>query len=196
MLQSVTLHSRQDSLARAVSNWCSPPAMITAAILLAASMPPGAMLIGIQWGLGLAVLVTGLPMLYIQTLVLRGEVSDAHLQHRTERYRPLLVSLLSTGLAVVIARFGGAPPLLARLLGAIVLEVALLGITTFWWQISFHGAAIALATILAVKLLGSSAAPLLLFIPLVGWARCTLGRHTRWQVIMGTLLGILMAVWI
>ena len=63
-----------------------------------------------------------------------------------------------------------------------------------FWKISFHGATITAAATATVLVAGSSAWPVLLLVPLVGWARVRLERHTPRQVIFGTLVGALIAL--
>jgi len=65
---------------------------------------------------------------------------------------------------------------------------------TMYWKISGHGAAIASLTVFICGLYGSLAAPVLLAIPLVAWARVRLHRHTLAQTVAGSLVGILFAL--
>lgn len=57
------------------------------------------------------------------------------------------------------------------------------------WKISAHSAGIAGISVLIWQIIGTAGTPILLIIPLVGWARVRLGRHTLGQVIMGAVLG-------
>jgi membrane-associated phospholipid phosphatase len=64
----------------------------------------------------------------------------------------------------------------------------LFAITT-QWKISIHSTAIAGAAVLALYLAQGIVWPLLISVPVVGWSRIHLRRHTVMQVIAGALLG-------
>jgi len=69
-----------------------------------------------------------------------------------------------------------------------------LGIVTLFWKISFHGAAISAAATATVMMAGSWTWPVMLLVPLVGWSRIRLLRHTPRQVLYGSLVGGLIAL--
>jgi membrane-associated phospholipid phosphatase len=70
----------------------------------------------------------------------------------------------------------------------------ILSLVTLFWKISFHGATISAAATATLMVAGSSAWPMMLLVPLVGWARVRLKRHTLRQVIYGSLVGALIAL--
>ena len=77
---------------------------------------------------------------------------------------------------------------------AAAILMGILSLVTLFWKISFHGAAISAAATTTMMMAGSYAWPVVLLVPLVGWARIRLKRHTLRQVIYGSLVGALIAL--
>ncbi len=142
------------------------------------------------WALTYVVMVCGIPALYIGYMVWRGKISDVHMEVRSERIRPFLVSLVGTALAWGILRLMGAPPLLPSFA---LVSFALLGamlLVTLVWQISMHSMSITCAVVAAGALYGVGTALLLSpLIALVSLARLKLRRHTPAELIAGCILG-------
>lgn len=179
------------SWARAVSDILSPPVVwASMAFLIArrgASSPQQALL----WAGIYIVLVCLLPVMYIALMVKMGRITDIHMKVRTQRYIPLLVSLLCTGVAWVSMRLLGAPPVLPLFALFSLIQLAIIGLITLVWQISIHAISISGATIATGALFGWL--PALFVLPLVilvGAARLKLHRHTPAQVVAGTLVGL------
>ncbi len=180
--------------ARAVSNILSPP--VVWAVLAfpiayhhAESGGGRALLSALVYG----ALVCWLPVMYIAWNVRRGHISDLHMRVRRERIRPLIVTIVCTGLALFALILTGAPPLMPLFALFTLLQIALLTLITIVWQISFHTMSISGAVIAAGALYG--AAPAVALAPLVilvGGARLKLRRHTMAQLIAGALVGAVM----
>lgn len=104
------------------------------------------------------------------------------------RDRPkAIVALLMVGLVTIfIARFWDHTNLV-RLF--VLYEVWMVGylVISFFWKISGHAGGITLATGLIIIWYGWTWWPLLLLIPLVGWARVASKNHTVAQVVLGTV---------
>jgi membrane-associated phospholipid phosphatase len=132
-------------------------------------------------------------LLGVFALALRnGTISDWHVSDRRQRLAPLLViaSVLLTGLPVVLLYLLNGPRyILAAAAAALALVVLNLLITAIW-KISQHVSAIALATTLVTASFGPVAAPVLILIPLVAWARVSVGAHTVAQTIAGGATGV------
>ncbi|GAB4256629.1 MAG: hypothetical protein Kow00122_14710 [Thermoleophilia bacterium] len=142
------------------------------------------------WGLLTSVLAAGLPAADLARRVRARTVTDFELALRQERLRPLVVALLASGLTlVVVAVFDGPRSLVWALVAALVTG-AVLTITTVWWKISFHAAAVAGGVLLLGWRLGAWSALLLPLVPAVGWSRVALGRHTVTQAAAGALAGM------
>ncbi|MBN1221549.1 MAG: hypothetical protein JXM69_21690 [Anaerolineae bacterium] len=69
---------------------------------------------------------------------------------------------------------------------------------TVWWKISFHSSAISAAASIGLVTSGFSSwsTTAILLVPLVGWARVYLRRHTLGQVIAGGMVGMSMGLFL
>jgi membrane-associated phospholipid phosphatase len=177
-----------ERLARWVSNLFSPPLLAVFGLCLVASQfdRPSDYL----WILYYLCLVIGIPLSYLVWKIRRGEITDFHIRVREQRLKPMLVGLTCGVIGWVSLWIGNAPRILTAIAGMAILQVSLLLLVTTRWKISGHGASIASLAVFTWGLYGSLAVPLLLAVPLVGWARVRLNRHTPAQVLAGMLVGI------
>jgi len=137
-----------------------------------------------------------LPLFYLFRLWLRGQVTDIHVRVRQQRLRPLAMTLVSMAGTLLVLALVGAPLPLLRLGIAIWVQWALLTLITFRWQISMHGAAMGTAATIFWSIQGTGSWPVLTLVPIVGWARVRLRRHTKLQVVAGAALGVLTTAWL
>jgi len=93
-----------------------------------------------------------------------------------------------------LIRYWAAPQIVEAFVLVTIVLVGILSLVTLFWKISFHGATISAAATATVMVTGSYAWPVVLLIPLVGWSRIRLQRHTPRQVIYGSLVGALIAL--
>lgn len=193
MLDRVQAQGWRGNIARWLSDVGSPPVFTGLALGVAAGAGRHGLLITFGWATGLTLLVAGVPLVYVLMLVRQGKVTDVHLPHRRERIGPIAVTLGAVVIAVLVSRVLTAPALLQRVLIAYLAQSLVLALTTLWWKISFHAAAVSFYAGLAVAVWGVQAAPLLLLVPLIGWARLALQRHTLAQVCAGSAVGLLLA---
>ncbi|WP_069165743.1 phosphatase PAP2 family protein [Nocardia altamirensis] len=159
------------------------------------SVIAGAALDALAWGVFVATISGVIPMLVILTGVQRGVASDHHVTEIRERHWviPAILAIVCVGLVVEIVR--DAPrELIAWTVSALVVLIGI-GIVTVLgkWKVSVHTAVGAGTTVLLAMI----ASPwFLLALPLtavIGWSRVWLGDHTRGQVIVGALLGAVLA---
>lgn len=78
-------------------------------------------------------------------------------------------------------------PVLSNMFQLFVFWVIGFFLVTLFWKISGHAGVAALATGLMISWFGWNWWPVLLIVPLVGWARVKTGNHTVGQVILGAL---------
>ncbi len=142
----------------------------------------------------ISVAVTAIPTIwYVLHLVKVGYLEDIYMPDREKRIKPIAVIVGWMVISLGILDFIGAPQAMLLMLVAVMAQVTLLGIITPIWKISFHGATImAIATITAL-LPDKIAWVLFALVPVVGWARVQLHRHTAWQVIAGYIAGVMVA---
>ena len=147
--------------------------------------------------LWLAVLVPLLvipPMAYVLWLVHKGTLEDIYMPRRETRTRPLMVMMVWLLLCLGLIQYWGAPQIVVTFVIMSLLLIAILSIVTLFWKISFHGATISAAATATVVMGGLVALPIMLLVPLVGWSRIRLLRHTPRQVIYGSLVGAFIAL--
>ena len=147
------------------------------------------------WVALLVPLLTIPPLAYLFWQVRRGALKDIYMPDRETRLRPLTVLMTWFFICLGLIRYWGAPPIVEVLLLSITVLVGVLSLVTLFWKISFHGATITAAATTTMMVSGSYYAwPVMLLIPLVGWSRIRLQRHTPRQVIYGSLVGALIAL--
>jgi membrane-associated phospholipid phosphatase len=127
-----------------------------------------------------------LPTLFVYAAYLAGLISSPDLPRRSERLQPALFTTLCVVAAYPLLRGVGAPSVFLSIDAALAVQMAVLGVVTVWWKISYHAAGAAGLALVALALGDLSVAGPLLTLPaLVGWARVRLGRHTPSQVVAG-----------
>ena len=186
--------TRLDQLARIISMVTEPPFVAALAIMALgiyySQNKPDAWVWAI-WGI---LLLLGPASLYVIFAYRYGRLRHLTLVERRERFFPLLLSLIGAfGGAIILFEKDASTPLLL-LSYILIIELVLILIINFFWKISVHmitlGAIITVMMFLRDKQLGFL---YLLLLP-VGWARIYRQRHTLPQVIIGAILGILIAL--
>ena len=173
--------------ARMISDVLSPPAMAVPALVLGvwASDAVGTYRYAVLYFL-LAILM---PLLYVVWLLKSGRIADFHLPNRRDRTGPFVVFLLCGLVALGLLVYLGAPASFVAPVIALLFQTLLLFLITLTWQVSIHTASTAGLVTFAVLALGIGAAALFVLVPLVGWARIHLRRHTLAQTLAGALVG-------
>jgi membrane-associated phospholipid phosphatase len=146
------------------------------------------------WLFGLMPLLVLPPLGYLLWLVRRGKLADIYMPERETRLRPLTLMMVWLLICWALIRHWEAPTIVEMFVLAATVMIGVLSLVTLFWKISFHGATITAAATATVLVAGSSAWPVMLLVPLVGWARVRLERHTPRQVIFGSLVGALIAL--
>ncbi len=193
--KSIALIQNHDkAIARWISHIISPHivgVVLTSVIAWQYSDNPASIL---MWLAGLLPLLVIPPLVYLMWLVHKGKLADIYMPDRENRLIPLVVLMLWLLLCMGVMYYLQAPMVVIALVFAAAVLIGALGLVTIFWKISFHGAAISAAATTTVMMAGSSAWPVMLLVPLVGWARVRLKRHTLWQVVYGSLVGALLAL--
>ena len=188
------IKSSDEAIARWVSHVVSPHIVgivLTSLVSVYYSDNPIEIL---KWLLLLMPLLVLPPLGYLFWLVHNGTIEDIYMPDRKTRTRPLTVLMLWLFVCLGLIRYWAAPPLVEVFVVATIVLVAILSVVTLFWKISFHGATITAAATATVMVAGSYALPVMLLVPLVGWSRIRLERHTPRQVIYGSLVGALMGL--
>jgi membrane-associated phospholipid phosphatase len=188
------IKSNDEAIARWISHVISPHIVgIVLTLIIALHYSDNPLIVAL-WLAGLIPLIVIPPLGYIFWLVNSGKLEDIYMPQREARLRPLSVLMLWLLLCLGLIRYWEAPPIVAAFLLAGMVLVGILSLITLFWKISFHGATITAAATTTVMVAGYYAWPVMLLVPLVGWARIRLKRHTLQQVIYGSLLGALIGL--
>ncbi len=188
------IHNNDEAIARWVSHAISPHIVgivITVFISLRYGNNPLEIL---KWLTLLLPLMIIPPLAYLIWLVRQGTIEDIYMPDRRSRIRPLTVMMLWLFICWGLIRYWQAPSIVEAFTITTIVLVAILSVVTLFWKISFHGATISAAALATVMVAGSVAWPVMLLVPLVGWSRVRLERHTPRQVIYGSLVGALIAL--
>lgn len=170
------------------------PAHLVIVLLLvvgAASDPSAAR--GLGWGVLAALLVGVAPYGWVLLSVRQGRLASRHIPDRRQRLVPLAIAagfaVAGAGLLAVL----GAPRQVVALVVAMLVGLGVTGTITTRWKISIHAAVAAgTVTILAI-VFGPALLATAAVVPATGWSRVTLRDHTPTQVIVGAVLGSLIA---
>ena len=189
------IRDNDEAIARWISHLISPHivgVVLVSLITLNYSNNPFEVLL---WLALLMPLIVVPPLSYLFWLVQTGKLEDIYMPTRETRLRPLTVLMVWFFCCVMLMRYWQAAPLVEGLILAVMVLVGILSLVTLFWKISFHGATITAAATATMMVAGSYYAwPVVLLVPLVGWSRIRLKRHTPRQVIFGSLVGALIAL--
>ncbi|WP_433207848.1 phosphatase PAP2 family protein [Dactylosporangium sp. CS-047395] len=161
-------------------------------VLLGVHAEPG-LARGLALGGVAALFESVLPYLYILRGVRTGRLTDHHIGDRRQRLVPLLVGLGSVlaGFVVLLLAHAHRELLAAVVAGGVGLVVAAL--VNHFWKMSIH-AAVAAGSVVILSLVYG---PILLvtapLVAAVGWSRVVLKDHTVLQVLVGTVVGAIVA---
>jgi membrane-associated phospholipid phosphatase len=181
--------------ARLVSDILSPPVIWGALAFPIAFRNAPSLDQALLWAFTYILLGCILPIMYIVMMVRRGRITDIHMQVRTQRFRPFVVSIVCMTVAWWTLRFMGAPSVVPLFALFSLVQIVVMAVITLVWQISMHAMSISGAVVALGFLFGTTAALIAApFIILVGMARLKLKRHTPAQVFVGTILGVLIPV--
>lgn len=135
------------------------------------------------WILAFGLLI-GVPVALIIVAMQKKIVSNWDVSRRRQRPKVLGTLLIIEIINLCILRALISPQVISTLL-FIIVAIAGFSIITLWWKISGHTLAAALTSGLIVSWYGWVWWPVLLIVPLVGWARVVRKDHTVLQVISG-----------
>jgi len=179
-------------IARLVTEVMSPVVLIVVVSLIVAVHSAGAGR-GLALGLVAVFFVGGFPYALVLIGVRRGLLTDHHISRREQRPRIMAIALASAVAGLVVLRWLDAPRALFALLAAMVAGVAVALAVTSFWKISIHAASAA-GTVACLAILVSPwwlvLAPLVV---LTGWARVEIRDHTPVQVLVGAIVGAVVA---
>ncbi|MFV1980433.1 MAG: hypothetical protein ACC655_04700 [Rhodothermia bacterium] len=191
-----------DRFSKVVSVALSPllmPAVVALLVLLDIGSGPAEIVTTVSVAF---VSLFAVPLADILWMVRRGKTPTPDVPNREARTEPFVIAVISGSAAVLAIRAMGmhGEPIIHAILVAYVINMILVMGINAAWKISVHMAGLggSIAILLIVSglsgdnspvLTGSTVIPLLLLIPIVGWARYRLNAHTMAQIVVGAIVG-------
>ncbi|MCD9006378.1 hypothetical protein LDO31_09045 [Luteimonas sp. XNQY3] len=172
--------------ARVVSIALHPFLVLAALALLAAWRVDPASLVRTALGIGAAIAIVSL---FIWQRRRGGHWQTVDASRRQDR--PLLYALALLVAAGYWLWMGGRASATSNGVLAAVLMLCVAGIANRWIKLSLHMASLAFAGVAAWPLWPVATVLALVALPLLGWARLNMARHTMPEVLGGAALGLL-----
>ncbi|MDD3629210.1 MAG: hypothetical protein RBR58_00910 [Candidatus Humimicrobiaceae bacterium] len=132
-----------------------------------------------------------IPSIYIHTLFRKKVINDLHIPDKEDRIKPLIITIVSNVAGLSILYVLKAPLFLKAMSLIIIISTFVLGTITYFWKVSMHTAWITFIVVTFNVLFGKLMLLLVPLIPIVGWARVRIKRHTVNQVISGSIISFL-----
>jgi uncharacterized RDD family membrane protein YckC len=133
-------------------------------------------------------LVSLLPFFYILLQVKLGKITDIHVAVREQRAVPFVVATCGAVILTITYRLLNAPQNLVALAVALIVSGIVFGVISGFWKISIHSAAYTGAVIIVAFIVNFQLLLLLLFLPIIIWARLVRKKHSVLQSIIASLL--------
>ena len=179
-------------MARLVTEVMSPFVLVVVVVFIVAVHSAGVMR-GLGLGLVAILFAAGIPYGLVLIGVRRGRLTDHHIALREQRPRMIAIALVSVAAGLLVLFWLDAPHALFALVVAMVAGLAVTLVITSFWKISIH-AAVSAGTVASLVILVSPwwlvLAPLVV---LTGWARVEIHDHTPVQVVVGAVVGAAVA---
>jgi membrane-associated phospholipid phosphatase len=180
------------TLARAFTNVLNPFAIFTAlyALVALSEVDTSRALRYVALELLAAAAVAG----YVLLMRRRSRVGDFWISARAERLTPALFLLAAFVALLVALALLEAPENLLLLTLSMGLASAAVALVTLFFKASAHCTVAGHAATAGLLVLGPAGIIFAVALPLVGWARVTLGAHTTSEAIAGAAVGALCAL--
>ena len=143
------------------------------------------------WTLGLVLILGVLPLATLWLGVKKIKNIDIDFTKKEQRTPFILIILFYWLLGVLLAWGLGSPRFVLSILLVGVIVNLLVLIINFYWKVSNHTLVLTAVIFFINQLFDWSYWWLFIVIPLVAWSRWVQGKHTIWQLIGGTGLGVL-----
>jgi membrane-associated phospholipid phosphatase len=180
-------------LARAVTEIFAPAVLVTALLLLLGWHSTHWSWSGLGYGATAALFESLLPFLFILSRVRSGRITDHHIGDRRQRLVPLIVGLgsVAVGFAVLTLAHARRELIAGVVAGFVGLLVA--AVVNHFWKMSVHAAVAAGSVVICAEVFHGWPLFALPLVALVGWSRVRLKDHTVGQVLVGAVVGALVA---
>jgi hypothetical protein len=146
----------------------------------------------VLWGLVVGITASVIPMVVIVRGARKGQWDGHHVTNREGRVVPLVAAGGSLAVGTAVLLIGGAPHQMLALAGSMFASLLVSMAITFGlrWKVSLHAAVAFAAVVTMAVVFGPWLLLLALPAALVAWSRVELGDHTRPEVLVGSLMGV------
>ncbi|WP_414470062.1 phosphatase PAP2 family protein [Methanobacterium sp. ACI-7] len=128
---------------------------------------------------------------WLQRKKKNGKEIDMDIPERTDRHLPLIFVIISYLIGTIVLYTLNAPAITTILMLCYFSNTLIVFFINLYWKISLHAMGVAGPAVVLIYVFGPIATLFAAIIPLVMWSRVYLEKHTSFQVLMGTILGIL-----
>lgn len=142
------------------------------------------------WGIFLFLFLGFLPVISLFFGMKKGKISDVDFTKKEERTPYIILLLFFWLIALLLAIYFQGPWLVVVVMSIAIIFSAIVLLINLFWKISNHSLFITAISIFINTLFGWHYLWLFLIIPLVFWARLELKKHTVYQLVAGSLLGL------
>lgn len=189
MSEKAVVPQKSQTLARVVTEILNPPWVGIAVLgIIAHQSTSGTGDFLKWWGLS-ALFVSIIPIAFVLRGVSNGRFTDRYVTRADQRFIPFVVSAASmlVCLVLLIALSAPRPVIGVTLAATVALFIGML--LTLKWKISVHCGTVAGGLTVLTITLGPWILPLVVLVPVVGWARVRRMHHTVPQVVLGSIFG-------
>lgn len=187
------------TIAKRVSTIINPFPLTLAVLLTASYTGSSNLAIFARWAMIILVSFVIAPFAYVYVKNALGEKRGNSFQDPTtffkaHRSQIWINSVISAVLSTPLLVFLDAPPLLFATFVALTGTSLFIALINKYYKASFHQATVTACVIGAVLIWGKAVLPVLIVIPLVGWARYALHQHSPYQLASGFGLALIVTV--
>ena len=179
-----------EQIAKLISLILDPRVLIAPTAIAVSLKASKSVIISLTWVL-LLFLLTAFPIICIIFFkTKKGVFTDNQVSNKIQRNNLYLISFIGIAVTLLIMILNKGPKYLITMLVAMFFSSLFAGILNKIIKVSVHMGAYVGAVVSLIASWGIKVLPLLLFIPLVGWSRIVLRRHTLTEVIIGGTIGL------
>lgn len=150
----------------------------------------------VRWAVGILLVFVIVPLAYVYVKnALVGHkgnsVQDPTAFFKAHRSQIWIIGVISAGLFIPLLVFFDTPLLLSATFVAILGTSLFTALINKYYKASFHLATITTLVAVAILVWGKAVLPVLIVIPLVGWARYAIHQHSPHQLASGFGLALI-----
>ena len=192
---TITTNTRTaaDRAARLLTEAFAPAHLVIGLLLLIGAASHPSPVRGLAWGALAALLVGALPYAWVLHAVRTERLTSRHVPEQRQRLRPLGIAAAAALTGLVLLYAFGAPRQLVALVIAMLTGLTVTAAITRYWKISLHTAVAAGTATILVFVFGAALLATGVIVAAIGWSRTYLRDHTSLQVILGALVGAVVA---